>query len=168
MSSCSVGKYSKETSLQAPHCRPCYDPCFYCTGEGIYKCADDTYTSPDGSYCQQCVPGNECDPSWPLNALTAHSTMGSSLNALPAWRVPIKERPYPHFASYMTPGSIQMQMSLRAVLNRQGRPMLVARKQCQSTLNAKHQVPADFVPEDTDAEAVVFSVVYTAEIQQLE
>ncbi len=32
----------------------------YCTGGKKYKCKPDTFTSDEGSFCEQCLPGYEC------------------------------------------------------------------------------------------------------------
>ena len=34
----------------------------YCTGGKKYPCKVDTFTSEDGSFCEQCLPGYECKP----------------------------------------------------------------------------------------------------------
>jgi hypothetical protein len=49
----------------------CTDHGYYCSGGKKERCKDGTFTSPDGSFCQQCMPGNECDASTGPSTLCA-------------------------------------------------------------------------------------------------
>jgi hypothetical protein len=54
-------RYSLEGSKSASDCTPCTDPGYYCSGGKREKCNNGTYTASDGSFCQQCMPGNQCE-----------------------------------------------------------------------------------------------------------